>query len=192
MIRRVTRTVAVLLLSAAVSISSSFPSQVRPIDLEQMTQRAARIFSGRCTGSRIEVDPALNRRVVVSTFHVQRAVKGVKGGPVTVRMLAGPASAPGSEPAGVPTFRPGEEVVLFLYGESTLGLTSPVGLGQGRFRIFSDKLGRKVALNDFGNANLSRGGGQSPPGAHRGAAPGAALGADDLLDRVERLVGGER
>lgn len=130
-------------------------SQVRLVDLEQMTQRAARIFSGRCIASRVEHDAALGGNVTVATFRVQRAIKGVSGSTVSVRMLAAPSAA--DEPAGVPSFREGEEVVLFLYGESATGLSAPVGLGQGRFRIFDDKQGRRLALNDFGNSKLMTG-----------------------------------
>ena len=87
----------------------------------------------------------------LATFEVERAVKGQVGESVTGRTLAAEAIA------GVPRFRPGDEVVLFLYGESALGLTSPVALGYGRFRIFEDKAGRRLAINDFGNASLLQG-----------------------------------
>jgi len=40
-------------------------------------------------------------------------------------------------------YQPGEQVVLFLYPASSLGLTSPVGGEMGRFQV--DKVGR-VAL----------------------------------------------
>jgi len=134
-------------------------SQVKLVDLEQMTRRAGRIFSGRCTGARVVTDPALGRDVTVATFHVERAIKGVTGSTVTVRML-GAAAAGGRAtglPAGIPTFRPGDDVILFLYGESAQGLSSPVGLGQGRFSVRTDKQGHRRAVNDFGNSNLLSG-----------------------------------
>ncbi len=174
-------------------------SQVRSIDLEQMTQRAARIFSGRCIETGVVFDPVLGREVTVATFRVHRAVKGVTGDTVTVRMDSGGGAT--DAPAGIPVFRTGEEVVLFLYGESTLGLSSPVGLGQGRFKVVTDKQGRRLALNDFGNRNLLTG---LRPEARarlraRGEAPGriAPQHRDDLdptalLDVVEALVAAEQ
>ncbi len=57
---------------------------------------------------------------------------------------------------GLPVFRKGEEVVLFLYGESRSGLTSPVGFGQGKFVVGRDKEGRSMAVNAFGNRSLLR------------------------------------
>ena len=153
---RAARVLAVVLCVTVLAPPPLLASQVRLVNLEQMTQRAARIFSGRCTGVDVVFDSNLGRDVTVATFHVQRAVKGVSDKTVMVRMLdvAAVHGAASDVPAGVPTFRPGEEVVLFLYGESAQGLSSPVGLGQGRFRILTDKKGRKVALNDFANSNL--------------------------------------
>lgn len=154
------------------ALSASEASQVRSVDLEQLTQRAARIFSGRCITSRVVFDPNIGSDVTVATFRVDRSVKGVTGRTVTVRM---------SGVSKVPIFRAGEDVVLFLYGESALGLSAPVGLGQGRFAVVTDKQGRKRAINEFGNENLTR-------GARRKRGPAEILDPSSLLDRVERMV----
>jgi hypothetical protein len=121
-----------------------------------MTERAARIFSGRCTSASVVFDATLGRDVTVATFRVDRAIKGVADRTVTVRML-GAAAANGPSREGrdaASPFRKGEDVVLFLYGESAQGLSSPVGLGQGHFRVVNDKKGRKHAFNEFGNRGL--------------------------------------
>ena len=200
MIQGIVRALAVPLLMGGLGSSVLLASQVRLIDLDQMTQRAARIFSGRCTGTRVDFDAALGREVTVATFKVQRAIKGVKGGTVNVRVLGAAAAhgAPGDAPAGVPTFRAGDEVILFLYGESAQGLSASVGLGQGHFRVLTDKRGRRVALNDLGNRNLLSG--LRPElrarlaarddGSSQSQSPRQreALDAADLLDVVEALV----
>ena len=155
MMLRATRPFLALLVVSLLLSGQSLASQVRLVNLEQMTQRAARIFSGRCIDTRVEHDPAAGRDVTVATFRVERAVKGAIGDTVTVRMLSGGASI-GDDPAGAPRFRRGEEVVLFLYGESSMGLSSTVGLGQGTFKVLTDKQGRRVALNEVGNRNLMR------------------------------------
>jgi len=151
-----------------------------------MTERAARIFSGRCVRTDVEFDPAVGARVTVATFRVDRGVKGTPERTVTVRMLGDvTGDRPEGDTAGVPAFRVGEEVVLFLYGESALGLTAPVGLGQGRFEIVEDKQGRKIALNDLGNKNLFRTQGHPKP-----ARPSEALDPASLLDLVEQKLSG--
>ena len=188
---------AVLACVAALATASLLASQVRLIDLEQMTQRAGRIFSGRCTGTSIEFDERLGHDVMVATFKVNRAVKGVTGDTVTLRMMTG-ASTPADAPAGVPTYSKGEEVVLFLYGENTQGISAPVGLGQGRFKVFTDKQGRRVALNDFANKSLVTGmrpeararlksRGNSALAQRADAAPRDDLDPSELLDAAETL-----
>jgi hypothetical protein len=202
-IRRMVRASALFLLMSCLAPLALLASQVRLVNLEQMTQRAARIFAGRCTGATVVFDATVGRNVTVATFRVQRAVKGVTGNTVTVRLLDAEAvqGAPADAPSSVATFRNGEDVILFLYGESAQGLTSPVGLGQGRFNIFTDKQGRKLALNPIGNKNLLAGlrpdalarlnaGGGSSAG---GKTPRQSEDLDPtaLLDAVETLVATE-
>jgi hypothetical protein len=130
---------------------STWASQVRSVNLEQMTGRAGRVFSGRCLAVQVARDPVLDRDVATISFEVARLVKGQAGSALTVRMLAGDEV---DGRTGTAPFHPGEEVVLFLYEESALGLTSPVGMGQGRFSVVRDKLGRAVAVNALANRNL--------------------------------------
>jgi len=134
-------------------------SIVRLLNIEDLAGRADRIFAGRCVDVRESYDPALGQHVTYTTFEVSRAVKGGVRGRITIRSLGG-ADADPSRPdpiASVPRFRVGEDVVLFLYPDSRNGLTSPVGFGQGKFRIVKDKLGREIALNATGNRTLFRG-----------------------------------
>jgi hypothetical protein len=190
------RAFAVSCILAGLLSGLSLASQVRQVNLEEMTRRAARIFSGRCIQTSVEYDASLGRHITVATFRVRRAVKGVAGDTVTVRMLGG--GAPGDSPAGVPQYRRGDEVVLFLYGESALGLSSTVGLGQGSFKVLTDKQGRRVALNDAGNRNLLR---EMRPEARerlRGLrerpddeAAATDLGPDSLLDMAGTLLDAE-
>ena len=57
--------------------------------------------------------------------------------------------------ADMPKYNVGEEIVLFLYPESKLGLTSPVGQGQGKFIVRNDlRSGQRMLLNDRSNYNL--------------------------------------
>jgi hypothetical protein len=76
--------------------------------------------------------------------------------------------------------------VLFVQPESALGFTSPVGLGQGCFRLHQ-RNGMTVAENDLGNRNLTS---ESPALRAPGAATnvGAPLPLETLLTRVRALV----
>ena len=150
-----------------------------------MTDRAATIFSGRCTSVRHERDAALGIDVTLVKFRVQRAIKGEPGPTLEIKVLDDR-----NKVAGIPSFRRGEEVVLFLYGTSDLGFTSPVGLGQGKFSVVTDKRGRKLAFNEFRNENLAR---DTSTLVRLQLGPASVSSADGvepsrLLDLTEQLV----
>ena len=159
--------------------------------LEEMTERAGRIFSGQCTEVRVVEQPGRGMPVTEVTFRVDRTLKGGPGGALTIRQ---PGVAGGTERGvgilGLPRFRPGEEVILFLYGESASGLTSPVGLGQGKFTVVTDKDGLRWAVNDYGNRNLFRETPDAPGERPVAAADRGPRGipADDLLESVRTLL----
>jgi hypothetical protein len=164
---------------------------ILPLDLPALTQQAARIFVGRV--EHIESGRDANGLPVTwTTFAVEQTVKGPDGTHVTLKQLGaslGPADARVLPHPGLPRYRPGESVVLFVHPQSALGLTSPVGLGQGCFRIRDDH-GAAVVENDVGNRNL----GTASPAARTLAAPNtpdttpAPLSLETLLGRVRALV----
>ena len=126
-------------------------SQVRSLNLEDLAGRADRIFAGRCLSVRSIPHPQLGA-VEQVTFEVEESIKGQLGSRLTIRMLPSRQSV-----AGPSQFKEGERVLLFLYRDSDLGLTSPVAMGQGRFSIVTDKQGRSVAVNPRGGGPLVRG-----------------------------------
>jgi hypothetical protein len=146
---------AVLLLGSTVTVAT----QVRPVNLEEMTAFAEKIFSGTCVEATVAIDPQLGLPVTRVTFAVDRAIKGAVGEEITIRLVGNRtrSAEQNQEAAGMPLFVPGEPVVLFLYAESELGLTSPVGLGQGKFTVYTDKHGDRIALNTLRNKNLLEG-----------------------------------
>ncbi len=148
-------------------------SQVRTLDLEELTARAGRIFSGRCVAVESVVHPQLSFAVTRVTFEVEQAVKGDLSSTVTIDLFGGG----GLTLAETPRFVPGERAILFLYPPSALGLTSPVALGQGKFALVRDKQGREFAINAFGNRNLMSEVDET-----------AALPAAALLDGVRQLL----
>jgi len=148
--------IACLLVCLFLFHSEVMASQVRSLNLEEMVQRAGRIFSGRCVQVRVAEDPGTHQKATFVTFVVDQTVK--EGGPpkVTIKVL-GEQGWPGKRETGLegaPRYAEGEEVVLFLYGESRSGFTSPVGFGQGKFSVVRDKKGGRLAINEHGNRGL--------------------------------------
>lgn len=190
------RSLAWCLASLLAFATAARATQVRPVNLEEMTDRAATVFSGRCIDVHSVIDPRLGKPVTLMTFEVSRAVKGDLGDTVTIKLLGAVDSSSGKGGvAGLPTFQRDEEVVLFLYGESSMGLTSPVGFGQGKFTIVKTKRGERFALNAFGNKNLLRDLSETAEtrlASLRGAdgSPGE-LRPDKLLDMAASLMAAE-
>lgn len=164
---------------AATIWSAAHATSVRSLNLDELTERAGKIFAGRCVQISSADDAALGQPVTTATFAVDRAVKGVAGRSVTIRFLGGD-----------PTFAVGEEVVLFLYEESALGLTSPVGLGQGKLAIKRDKLGTPIVVPPFAGSFLrnlepATRTALSPADTENHAQP---LRVADLLDAADGIV----
>lgn len=189
-------------LIAAVIVTLCSPlhaTSIKAVNLEEMTALADRIFLGRVVGIRRGFDDAAHRPVTFTTFEVLRPVKGKLGQTVTIKTLASAIPGQSALVAGMPTFRAGEETVLFLHGDSKLGLTSPVGLYQGRLEVRGES-GTKVVRGPFHEQGLLRGVrtgwlrsavlGRAAPGIQaQGVARGASqVDLNTLLDSLDRLA----
>lgn len=111
----------------------------RPIAFRQIIRSAAMIFAG--TVLRVEhlrTDPGSPVEITQISFRVETAIRGTRPHQVIqIREWGGLWNA-GER------YAPGENVLLFLYPNSKLGLTSPVGGPAGRFEV--DAKGRvKIA-----------------------------------------------
>ena len=102
-------------------------------DLAELTQRSARVVVGRCRSTGAElVDGRIFTRVLIA---VDETIKGEAADEVTLHLVGGQYQGVRTHVAGVPTFTPGEEVVVFLTENDGLGHAWPVGLAQGKFRV---------------------------------------------------------
>lgn len=129
-------------------------ASVRSVNLLEMVELADRIFWGRCLGEESKVEASTGLAIVEYTFEVREGVKGVQSGQRLVFRQA-QSGLIGGIP-GVPRYRKGQEMLLFLHGDSRLGLTSPVGLVQGTFQLRKMPHRELGVINPLGNQNLSR------------------------------------
>ncbi len=126
----------VLLLSCSwlsartIQIPARTPAPPSAPTLLQLTQKAGYIFSGTVLSVERVQPKALDEVATVRvTFRVNQAVRGVASRQVfSIREWAGLWDS-GDR------YRPGQQVVLFLYRPSKLGLTSPVNGNFGRFKL---------------------------------------------------------
>ncbi len=141
------------LLSAAPAFSQGAASTA-PADLDQLVQRAQTIVRGRVTSAQIEPHPQFpNLRTVVITLAVTKVLKGAAGSTLVFRQFQWDAR----EASSLAAYKSEGEVLLFLNPVSQYGLTSTVGLEQGRFRVLLDEKGNRYVVNGRGNMGLFQG-----------------------------------
>ncbi len=122
-------------------------SRVLPLNLPQLVEDAGKIFVGKCTEVRTGKDPQSGLIVTWTTFEVQEGVKGDVQEVETIKQIGGTHEGV-TATTFTPVFRVGEEVLLFVYPESPIGLTTAVGLNQGVFNVYTDlKTGKKKVTN---------------------------------------------
>jgi len=141
-----------LLLVMVLMIGSQvFATTVVPQNLEQLESQAQTVFVGVCTSKTAQIANGIP--VTVYTFTVTQAVKGPvqDGATVQVRQF-GPATLQAKsstlKTAATPPYNEGQETILFLNPPSRIGLTAPVGLGQGVFNVTRDAKGNRVIALD--------------------------------------------
>ena len=147
-------------------VASTAPATVvLKLNLVRMVTDADRIFTGTVSAVEdvtLSVPGGTTIPATSITFDVSDVVKGSIGQTLNIRQYGrihpDPETGAIARIPGLPIFRMGEEVTLFLRSDSQLGLTSPVGLFQGAFRIVIDPATeRKVAVNGIQNAGLFAG-----------------------------------
>jgi len=125
-------------------------AQTAAANLDDLTQQAATILRGNVVSAVIEPHPQFsNIQTVTVTISVARVLKGESSKVFTFRQFVWDPR----EAAAAAGYRKGGELLLFLNPNSQYGLTSPVGLDQGRFRILRDATGKAFAVN--GRANFA-------------------------------------
>ncbi|HEU4723712.1 MAG TPA: hypothetical protein VFU59_00300, partial [Candidatus Eisenbacteria bacterium] len=84
------------------------------------------------------------------TLRVLEPVKGPKKDEViTIRQIGGTVDKIASIVPGTPTFRKGEEVVLFLTQKDGAGYPWVMGLQQGKYTVTADEKGSKSVRNEI-------------------------------------------
>jgi hypothetical protein len=141
--------VVFLLLVPAIH-SQSFAS-VSKANLNYLVENAQTIVRGNVVSAVLEPHPQFaNLKTVVVTIAVAKTLKGQAAATMTFRQYVWNVN----DTTGLGGYHKSEELLLFLNGTSPYGLTSPVGMEQGRFRVLRDNQGKRYAVNGRGNLGL--------------------------------------
>ena len=131
------------------------------VDLARMVDESENVVLARVTNVVAEKHPDFgNLDTVVVTLQVLDPIKGSPGAVLTFRQYVFDIHDRDTKLG----YRAGEEVVVMLRRPSQFGLTSPVGLEQGRFRVERDGLNNRMVRNGSDNAGLFGGVDQTSPG----------------------------
>ncbi len=138
---------------AAIPLSAQVQALTRPVNLATLARRAEVIVQGRVAEARYEPLPGYPHiRSVVVTLEVERMLRGPAVARFTFRQYLG-----GQTRRGAKSLYPvGQQVLLFLPGESSYGLRSPLALEQGYFTIRRGPAGQDFITNQIANAGLFR------------------------------------
>jgi hypothetical protein len=159
-------------------------AMILKMNLAQLTDRADAIFRGEVLSAepgKISIGggtlPTVTYRLRVDeTFKGKFEPKENSAPEVEITMLgtfkaavhSGNQERLTSALPEIPKLRVGESYVLFTTAPSASGLRSPVGLGQGSFRIYAGPNKTELAVNELNNLGLFNGAGPS-----QRAAPGS-------------------
>jgi hypothetical protein len=149
------RKVALLarLVSLAMPAAAQRDARVLHRNLAELVGDSYTIVLGRVASVKAEPHPQFqNIQTVVVTLQVSEVWKGQAGSTFTFRAFV-------SDPLdfrGKLGYAGNQDALLKLTKPSDIGLSSPAGLEQGRFRVNTDAYGNRTVVNGLSNTGLFR------------------------------------
>lgn len=153
------RSCLLVFLSLFLSISS-YAYYVKDSNIDELYSLADVVFQGTCV--KVEkgvLDGNKNLPTVKYTFNIENVIKGnIKVNDEFLFSMADKVDTSSSggfhSPlAANPRFEKDKSYILFLAGESKLGLRAPIGLESGKFDIVVED-GKKFVKNRFSNKSI--------------------------------------
>lgn len=191
---RFAATFLVMLFGVAPHAVAQMRATVAPASLNHLVENAETIVHGHVLSVTLEPHPEFsNLQTVLVTLAVSDTLKGHSQSTLQFRQLN-----LGARDVSNTGYHKADELLLFLNPVSQYGLTSPVGLEQGHFRVLRDAKGNKVAVNGYNNvglfsdlANQKRSTSSLSPRAQAALAkPSGAVSFDAFAEIVRSLAGG--
>jgi hypothetical protein len=162
---------------ALLTASYAAATTVQKMSLRDLAKKSDAIVLARVEDETARYDA--NKEIYTYiTVRVLDPVKGPKKDElITIRQLGGTVDKIASIVPGMPTFKKGEEVVLFLTGKDGAGYPWVMGLQQGKYSVTADEKGEKHVRNEIDGLVLV-----SPGGKPSEAEAGSAQPLQSFLD----------
>ncbi len=164
-------------------------AMTRPTTLQELVTNSHTIVHGYVTSTRIEPHPQYpDLNTLVVDMKVVDVLKGEPAQRLTFRQFIWDVR----DKDNVAGYGKGQELVLLLRAPSRIGLSSPEGLEQGKFRIEHPAKGKTRAVNGAGNMFLFAAGGSGIQAKSKVVVPKALLANpyEMSLDQLKQLVRG--
>ncbi|HYQ88132.1 MAG TPA: hypothetical protein VEU09_00725 [Candidatus Binatia bacterium] len=140
---------------ALVGAQAAFATSVLKLSLQELTKKSDSIVMARVDDAVASWDAGHKEIYTYITLSVLQGVKGNKGATtITLRQLGGTVGNIASVVPGMPSFRKGEEVVVFLTQKDAAGYPWVMGLEQGKYSVSTAKNGVKMVRNDLAGTDL--------------------------------------
>ncbi len=179
-----------LLVSALASLTlvgtqAALATTVVKLTVQDLTRKSDSIVMARVEDEVSSWDASHKEIYTYTTLRVLEPVKGMKGQTtITLRQIGGTVDNIASIVPGMPSFRKGEEVVLFLTRKDAAGYPWVMGLQQGKYTIVTDKNGAKMVRNDLSGTELL-----SKSGEHLEATTAKDMPLSAFLDGIKTSLG---
>ena len=135
---------------ALLGASLAGATTVQKFTMKELTAKSDAIVMAKVVDQSSRQDATNKEIYTYITISVTESVKGAKGEKsITIRQLGGTVGNLISVVPGRPTFKTGEEVVLFLSPKDQAGYPWVMGLQQGKYSIVTDDAGLKHVRNDL-------------------------------------------
>mgnify|MGYP000880109906 FL=1 len=168
-------------------------ASVRPLTLDQLIDQSTTVIEATAVANRSERDEKTGFIVTYTTFAVKDVLKGTAEKTHVIKQIGGvvPGEGMAYKVSGIPKFTEGQDYVVFLAGVSTIGFSSPIGLGQGRFMITRGADGAKVSNGrDFRSMTAGTDNLVLPPTTAKALATATVPVPQMGLDEFKQLVRG--
>jgi hypothetical protein len=152
---RILRSAMVTLVAfALVGASTAGATTVQKLSLQELAKRSDAIAVAVVEDATARYDA--NKEIYTYiTLRVLDPVKGAhKDETLTIRQIGGTVGSIASVVSGMPTFKKGEEVVVFLSQKDPAGYPWVMGLQQGKYSVSLDDKGQKRVRNELGDLKL--------------------------------------
>jgi hypothetical protein len=143
------------LIALLANITAVSATSVVQFSFDSLCETSAKIAHVQCVTSKAIV--AEDGIRTETRFKVFEGIKGEVGKEIVIALPGGQIGDRRVTVPGMPSFREGEETVLFLSGPDGTGSPWPVGLGQGCYRVLSDESGERAVHLQMGATPIPEG-----------------------------------